>query len=184
MGDSQKGMVIPRESKLKIPQGRMSTQEVKKIVGQADLDLAYLAGFIDGDGCILAQLVRRTGYKYKYQVKVSVTMYQKSVRHWFLLELQNEIGGNIRQKESGMSELTVISDEKVKALLIRILPYLRMKKKTAELLLEIIADKEGVVTKSDFIALCKKVDKVAEHTDSRGRKNTAALVEMELAGHP
>lgn len=42
---------------------------------------SYLAGFIDGDGCILAQIVRREEYKRKFQIRVTVAMYQKTKRH-------------------------------------------------------------------------------------------------------
>jgi len=42
---------------------------------------SYLAGLIDGDGCITAQIVRRNDYRWKYQINVSVTLYQKTSRH-------------------------------------------------------------------------------------------------------
>jgi len=41
--------------------------------------LAYIAGFLDGDGSIFFQLVKRKGYIYGYQVRCSVAFYQKSV---------------------------------------------------------------------------------------------------------
>jgi hypothetical protein len=44
-------------------------------------DLIYLAGFIDGDGCILAQIVARNDYKYLFQIRVSIILYQKTTRH-------------------------------------------------------------------------------------------------------
>lgn len=44
-------------------------------------ELNYIAGFIDGDGCILAQIVARKDYKFKFQIRVSIIMYQKTTRH-------------------------------------------------------------------------------------------------------
>lgn len=44
-------------------------------------EIAYLAGFIDGDGCILAQIIPRKDYKYKFQIRVSIIFYQKKSRH-------------------------------------------------------------------------------------------------------
>lgn len=42
---------------------------------------AYLAGFIDGDGSILAQLVKKEGYRYHFQVRVQVLFFQKTKRN-------------------------------------------------------------------------------------------------------
>lgn len=44
-------------------------------------NLAYVAGFLDGDGCILAQIVPGKQYKHKFTIRVSVTFYQKIKRH-------------------------------------------------------------------------------------------------------
>ena len=41
---------------------------------------SYLAGFIDGDGCIMAQIVPRKDYLYKYEIRVSIVLYQKTKR--------------------------------------------------------------------------------------------------------
>jgi intein/homing endonuclease len=46
-----------------------------------EIDYAYLAGFIDGDGCLLAQLVKRPDYLYKFQIRISINFYQKTSRH-------------------------------------------------------------------------------------------------------
>lgn len=56
-----------------------------------------------------------------------------------------------------------------------------MKRRTAELILDILEAKENVVTRGDFIEVCKKVDKVAEFTDSKKRIVTTAVV-METFG--
>ncbi len=44
-------------------------------------NLAYIAGFLDGDGCVLAQIVSGKQYKHKFTVRVSVTFFQKAKRH-------------------------------------------------------------------------------------------------------
>jgi len=141
---------------------------------------AYMAGLIDGDGSIMVQLVEKEGYKYLYQIRVSVVIRQKTKRYWALMEYQKEIGGTLRQKPDGMSELSIVGMGPVKALLQELLPYLRMKKRTAELVLEIIDEKNKAVSKAEFLEVCKKVDKVGELTESKGRKNTSEVVEKRI----
>ncbi len=46
-----------------------------------------LAGFLDGDGCINAQIIKRSGYRLGFQIRVSITFFQSTKRHWFLMEL-------------------------------------------------------------------------------------------------
>ena len=43
-----------------------------------ELDLAYIAGFLDGDGSIFAQIVPGAAYKYDFTVRVSVAFFQKN----------------------------------------------------------------------------------------------------------
>ena len=47
---------------------------------------AYIAGFLDGDGCINAQIVKRPDYKLHFQIRVTLTFFQKTKRHWILLQ--------------------------------------------------------------------------------------------------
>lgn len=68
-----------------------------------------------------------------------------------------------------MSELMILGDSPVKELLILLKPYLKIKQSLANLVLEIILKKESVKSRSDFIEVCKLVDKVAEFTDSKKR---------------
>lgn len=45
------------------------------------IDAAYLAGYVDGDGSIIAQLVKRDDYRYKFQIKISIIFHQKTKRN-------------------------------------------------------------------------------------------------------
>ena len=38
--------------------------------------LAYIAGFLDGDGSIFFQIVPRKDYKQKFQIRTSIGFYQ------------------------------------------------------------------------------------------------------------
>ena len=36
------------------------------------IERAYLAGFLDGDGCLNAQIVRRVDYRLKFQILITI----------------------------------------------------------------------------------------------------------------
>ena len=58
-----------------------NTMKMETIVGLREPVKAYYAGFLDGDGSILAQLVRRQDYVYKFGIRVSIVFYQTTKRH-------------------------------------------------------------------------------------------------------
>lgn len=142
---------------------------------------AYIAGFIDGDGCILAQIIPRKDYVYKFQIRVSVTFYQKKNRHWFILWLHKKLkGGVVRIRNDDMSEYTITGFTLVRDLLTLIYPFLIIKRPLAKLILKIIDEVKTVNSKEHFLEVCKLVDKVAQFTDSKKRKNTSQVVKSIL----
>jgi hypothetical protein len=63
-------MVIPREELM----------IMKNILNKrlTELDKAYLAGFLDGDGSIVSQIVKDKGRKYGFYIRISVCFYQST----------------------------------------------------------------------------------------------------------
>lgn len=95
-------------------------------------NIIYIAGFLDGDGCINAQIIRRHDYKFRFQIRVSISFYQKSIRHNFIEWLHTIIGtGIIYKRKDGMSEYTITGIKNVRPFLIEISPFLRIKKKSS-----------------------------------------------------
>ena len=79
---------------------------------------AYIAGFLDGDGCIMAQLVRRKDYVYGYQVRTSIVFYQKSSHKEILSWLKKQLKyGYIRDRNDGMTEYTIVGFKEVQEIL-------------------------------------------------------------------
>jgi hypothetical protein len=145
------------------------------------LDLAYLAGVVDGDGCINAQIVRRHDYVLKFQIRVTVTVFQKTTRHWFILYLQKEIGaGNVRKRPDGISEYALVGTSSVKQLLEALLPYLKLKKKQAKLVLHIVENLSKSQDPEAFLKLCEVVDTIADLNDSKKRILRASVVRSEF----
>ena len=144
-------------------------------------DLAYIAGFVDGDGCINAQIVRRRDYILKFQIRFSITLFQKTSRHWFLLQIQKQIGyGTVRKRPDGVSEYSLVGSASVKNFLTALVPYLRLKKKQAQLVLEIIDTLSKSQDPQAFLKLCEMVDTFADLNDSKKRILRASVVGSEL----
>lgn len=153
----------------------------KKLNVLTQAELAYIAGFLEGDGCLLAQIVRGNSYRYKHTIRLGIIFYQKKDKHWFFLWLKKKIGvGVIRLRKDNMLEYSIIGLAIVKFFLKKLLPYLILKKNLAVLFFEIIEASEKVQTEADFLEVCKLVDKAAEHTYSKGRTHTASSVRESL----
>jgi intein-encoded DNA endonuclease-like protein len=100
---------------------------------------AYIAGFLDGDGSIMAQLVKRKDYKLRYQIRVSVVFYQKNTHQEFLLWLKEQLGyGYVRMRNDGMSEYTIVGFREVQSVLTLLYPFLHLKKALAKDVMDLI----------------------------------------------
>jgi hypothetical protein len=80
-----------------------------------DATRAYIAGFLDGDGSIIFQLVRRQDYVYGFQIRASVCFYQSTRGKAGLEWLQQQLGcGYIRDRAGSMSDYTIVGWSAVK----------------------------------------------------------------------
>ncbi len=147
---------------------------------------SYIAGFLDGDGCIMLQLVYRHDYVLGYQIRASVVFYQKRQHRIFLNWLQDQFGGigYIRNRNDGMSEYTIVGIADVASVLTQLLPYLRLKKPQAHIALKVISKMPGSgrkMTKDVLLKLSKDVDRFLELNYSKRRVNTSEKLKAFLA---
>ena len=143
--------------------------------------LAYIAGFLDGDGSIFFQIVPRKDYKQKFQIRTSIGFYQDSSNVRILEWLKEQIGsGYIRHRKTGISDYTIVEPKEVKKLLKLLLPYVKLKKKHSELGLEIINRLETKKSNEDFLEICKLVDKFKDLNYSKKRTITYEVVSKSL----
>nr|YP_010732000.1 putative site-specific DNA endonuclease [Kalinella pachyderma]WDY12914.1 putative site-specific DNA endonuclease [Kalinella pachyderma] len=146
--------------------------------------LAYLAGFLDGDGSCNAQIVRRVDYRLGFQIRVTLTFFQSTKRHWFLLKLKKEfLGcGTLRLRKDGMQGKPCLICQSVKLFLEKIQPYLLLKELQSKIVLEIYNKLSKNQSSKDFIQLCKKVNLLESLNDSKKRSIRAVDVENYLTG--
>ncbi len=143
--------------------------------------LAYIAGFLDGDGSIFFQIVPRKDYKERFQIRCSIAFYQKSNNVEILEWLKSKFGvGYIRYRKTGVSDYTVVESKEVQKILLLLQSYVRLKKKHIELGLEILQKLKDKKSKEDFLEVCKLVDKFKEINYSKKRKITYKTVSNSL----
>ena len=139
---------------------------------------AYIAGFLDGDGCIMAQLVRRKDYIYGYQVRTSIVFYQKKTHQEILTWLKTKLNyGYIRDRNDGITEYTIVGLEEVKTVLELLLPFLYLKKELAKKVIRLIESHPRRMSKQELIRLSYLVDETAKFNYSKRRTNTSETIQ-------
>ena len=95
-----------------------------------ETDLAYIAGFLDGDGSIMLQVKTRSDTTRGVRFMATICFYQDTRHekplHWIreVLEI-----GYIARRNDGMTELRINGYEQVSEILTSLQPYIRFKEK-------------------------------------------------------
>jgi hypothetical protein len=144
-------------------------------------DLLYLAGLIDGDGSIVAQMVRRSDYVYRFQIRFTIQITQLKKRRHHLVHIKEIIGYGYIRDRGDISDYILTETRCVYSFLKQLAPFLRMKRKQANLLLRMIEQLPSSKNSASlFMKLCHMADHVAQLNDSKKREITAEIVENEL----
>jgi len=150
-------------------------------------ELSYIAGFLDGDGCIMLQLVYRHDYVFGYQIRASIVFYQDIRNRNFLEWLKGKLKfGYIRNRNDGMSEYTIVGVTAVSRILTSFKPYLKLKKRQVSLALKVLKQMPGTgnkLTPQKLLRLSKLVDGFSDLNYSKKRTNTSLKVEEFLRLH-
>jgi len=145
--------------------------------------LAYVAGFLDGDGSIFFQIVPRSDYRFGFEIRASVAFYQKKSNAEILNWLKEQFGAGYIRTRGEMCDYTVVGRDEVKKILLLLRPHVRLKKKHVELGLQILEKQENLETEKDFLEVCRLVDKFGEINYSKKRKQTMAVVKAHFANN-
>ncbi len=146
-----------------------------------DATRAYIAGFLDGDGSIIFQLVRRRDYVYGYQIRASVCFFQNTRGKAGLEWLREQIGGGcIRDRAGSMSDYTIVGWSAVKRVLEMVAPYVVFKREQVTRALALLASLEGVLEPRGFLEVAKLVDAFAALNYSKHKHLDARCVQDVL----
>ena len=134
------------------------------------LQLAYLAGFIDGDGSIYVRLKPNETYRYGFQIAPYIVLFQSAKDEGNFTKICQLLDcGYLRRRKDGILEYTIGRREEILALTRLIKPYLILKRQQANLLEEIFRKKDLVKNARDFSKLMELVDKFADINYSKKR---------------
>ena len=104
---------------------------------RSKIDLAYIAGFLDGDGSLMLQLKKRKEGKAKIRFMLTICFYQDTRHEKPLYWIRNILGiGYISRRNDGMTELRINGYKQVRNIIKDLLPYIRFKKYQAKALFE------------------------------------------------
>lgn len=105
-----------------------------------DIDLAYSAGFLDGDGSIMFQVKKRNDTPRGKRLMFTICLYQDTRHEKPLFWMRNIFGiGYISRRNDGMTELRINGYEQVQNILTLLRPYLRFKKQQVDYLFRALA---------------------------------------------
>jgi hypothetical protein len=143
-----------------------------------DIDRAYIAGFFDGDGSLICQIVKSSKHKLGFYIRISIVFIQRTDKHWFLMNLRDMLKyGSLRKRKDGISEYTIVSGDPVRLILLELLPYLKIKRSLALHVLKIIECKRNINNDRElFIEACSLVDRTITMTYSKKRTITKETV--------
>ena len=146
--------------------------------------LAYVAGFLDGDGSIFFQLVRRSDYLFGFQVRCSIAFYQKTEKAE-ILEWLHEVfkKGYIRHRKTGISDYTIVEPVEVQSILLLLGAHVRLKHEQVVLGVKILENLQHVSDAQKFLHVCRMVDRFKELNYSKKRKISSLDVQKFLEQH-
>lgn len=149
---------------------------VGRLIKVKNIDLAYIAGFFDGDGSIMVQ-IKKTKYHVKgWRLMFTICFYQDSKHAQPLTWIRQRLGiGYIYARNDGMTELRINGYAQTEKILNNLFPYLKFKRKQTKIILDILKilhdRKIGQLTKRERLRIADLIYKSRELTYKSGWKN-------------
>ena len=96
---------------------------------RSNINLAYIAGFLDGDGSLMLQIKKRKDGVAKKRFMCTICFYQDSRHEKPLYWIRESLGiGYVSRRNDGISELRINGYEQIRSIMQKLLPFLKFKK--------------------------------------------------------
>ena len=132
------------------------------------LNLAYIAGFLDGDGSIMLQYHRRESGKEKFRVKTVICFYQDDRYSKEIKWIKSVLGcGYVYIRSDHICELRIEGYKRVYEVLSSLKPYLRFKNKQAALMLKVIPELQQKTSERSIVDWIRQMQKLNYFSSQR-----------------
>ena len=143
-------------------------------------DLAYIAGFLDGDGSVMFQIKKRKDTSRGQRFMFTICFYQDTRHEKPLFWIKKILGiGYLSRRSDGTTELRVNGYKQVQKILRSLYPYLRFKKEQIKYLFRALAilEKKKInrLTKREKLQLISVLVKARKQAYQSGKKTVEKL---------
>jgi len=157
-------------------------------VGKVGVEVkrAYLAGLIDGDGCIMATIERHSEKKFGFRVRVEVklTLKEKRLLEEFVREFKMGHVNCNRRDTARATHDWIIRDKSHLALLLEFIkPYSRLKRKQIDIALQIL--QSIIHIPDDLLKNARLADALSSLNvrSKNRRKNFATMIKIPVSSN-
>lgn len=151
-------------------------------------DLAYIAGFLDGDGSIMLQIKKRLDTSRGYRFATTICFYQDSRHDANLYWIQKILGvGYISKRNDAMTEYRIDGFTQVHTILTNLQPFIRFKSiQTKAMISACSILNKGInkLSKHDFIQLVDLVLVIQNENYKAHRKKSKEEIYVLLGLTP
>ena len=141
---------------------------------QSKNHLAYIAGFLDGDGSLMLQIKKRKdGNKSNYRFMATLCFYQDSRHEKPLFWIQKVLNiGYLSKRKDGISELRINGFKQIERILNNLLPFIKFKKIQAKILLKSVISLQKHLKEKDLRILVNNIVQIQSENYISKKKRT------------
>lgn len=143
-------------------------------------ELAYIAGFLDGDGSVIVQVKKTKTHAKRWRLMFTICFYQDSRHEKPLFWFKKKLGkGYISRRNDGITELRINGYKQTRTILKKLYPYVKFKKKQIGYVLQaliLLQDKSfRDLSKKDRQKIADAIIKSRQETYQSGSKKMEKL---------
>jgi len=139
---------------------------------------AYVAGFFDGDGSLVATLEKQSPkYSRTYRPRIKINFTQHIRHREMMNDLQKYLGAGVVRVVTGhyQAEIVIVDRKDVDRILRRLLPHLVINKQQATLALEILSrmgenSRTNRISDPDYFKILEMIEEIRALNSNSGGK--------------
>lgn len=146
-------------------------------------NLAYVAGFLDGDGSLMLQVKKRKDGKMGWRFMSTISFYQDTRHKKPLIWIRKQLEiGYLSDRNDGISELRINGFAQTKRILEQLIPYIRFKKVQAKMVLKatdiLSRKKSNLLSEKDVRIIAQAISLIRSENYQSGKKRNQTINEI------